>query len=46
MKNPSSPRPTRWLESIDLMNAEIVVAHVVMVETVQLEEAVLHDQSR
>jgi hypothetical protein len=30
---------TRWFLSIDLMNADIVDAHVEMVDTLQVEDA-------
>ena len=41
LKKPSSPTATRWLESMDLMNAEISPAHFVIVCVVQVPVLVL-----
>ena len=41
MKKPSSPIPTRWFESIDLMKAEISLAHWVIVVVVHVPVLVL-----
>ena len=41
MMKPSSPIATKWFESMDLMYADIVLAQVVIVAALQVDDAVL-----